>query len=198
MFPIILNLASMNIALVGGGEVALHRLKELDAAGARYVKAFADNFGKDFWDKAGDRLITRMPNEEDLQKFHAVVIVDVPFDVASDIAKKAKNVGVMVNVEGSKDLSDFFYPSVLKRGDLVVTVSTTGQCPVLARRIKTIIAKIFHKGWKDRVEQIALKRAQWKDIGLNRQEITEMSDKYIEEKGWLEYEELVGTKEEVE
>lgn len=187
----------MNVALVGGGEVALQRLNELDAAGARNVKAFADNFGKEFWDKAGDRLTTRMPNEDDLKKFHAVVIVDVPFDIANDIAQRAKNVGVMVNVEGSKYLSDFFYPSVLKRGDLVITVSTTGQCPVLARKIKNIIAKIFHKGWKDRVEEIALKRAQWKDIGLNRQEITEMSDKYVEEKGWLDYEELAGKKEEV-
>ncbi|PIR39202.1 MAG: siroheme synthase [Alphaproteobacteria bacterium CG11_big_fil_rev_8_21_14_0_20_39_49] len=196
MFPIILDLTNMNIALVGGGEVALQRLREMDTAGVRYVRAFADNFGKEFWDTAGDRLTTRMPNEEELKKFQAVVIVDVPMDTATKIAKMAKNAGVMVNAEDNKYISDFFYPSILRRGDLVITVNTTGRCHVLSQRIKNIISKIFHKGWTDKVEEIALKRAQWGDIGLNRKEIDEMSDKYISEKGWLDYEELAGTKEE--
>ena len=197
MFPIILDLSNMNIALVGGGELALQRLKELDAAGVRYVRAYADNFGKEFWDTAGDRLTTRMPNEEELKKFQAIVIVDVPEDVAKDIAKKAKNVGLMVNVEDNKHISDFFYPSILRRGDLVITVNTSGRCHVLSDRIKSIIGKIFHKGWKDKVEEIALKRAQWNDIGLSRKEVDDMSDKYVSEKGWLDYEELAGKKEEV-
>jgi siroheme synthase-like protein len=198
MFPIILDLTNMNVALVGGGELGLQRLKELDESGVRYVRAFADNFGKEFWDTAGDRLTTRMPVEEELKKFQAIVIVDVSEDVANEMAHMAKKVGLMVNVEDNKYISDFFYPSVLKRGDLVITVNTSGRCHVLADRIKSVIGKIFHKGWKDKVEDIALKRAQWGDIGLNRKEVDEMSDKYVSEKGWLDYEELAGKKKEVQ
>jgi precorrin-2 dehydrogenase/sirohydrochlorin ferrochelatase len=112
MFPVILNLSSVKVALVGGGDLALLRLKDLDAAGVKTVKVFADNFGKEFWDKAGDRLTTRIPEEEDLKKFDAVVIVDLTAQLAGDIANKAKSLGLLVNVEDEKDLSDFFFPAV--------------------------------------------------------------------------------------
>lgn len=197
MLPVILDLAKMKVALVGGGELGLQRLKEFDAVGVVCLRAFADNFGKEFWDKAGDRLITRMPSDDELKNFDAVVIVDVPMDLAIAIAGKAKNAGLLVNVEDKKELSDFFYSSVLQRGDLIVTVNTTGKCHVLANRIKNIIGKIFHEGWKERVDALALKAATWEDIGLNKKEVSHMTDKYIDEKGWLNYEELAGKKEEV-
>ena len=198
MFPVILNLASVKVALVGGGDFALQRLKDLDLAGVKNIKVFADNFGREFWDKAGERLTTRMPEEEDLKNFDAIIVADLTAQVADEIATKAKNLGVLVNVEDNKDLSDFFFSNVVQRGDLIVAVNTGGWCPVLAEKIKNIIGKIFHIGWSERVDNLSLKITQWEEIGLNRKEIANMADKYIDEKGWLNYEELAGKKEEAE
>ena len=91
---------------------------------------------------------------------------------------------------------DFYYPSIVKRGDLMVAVSTMGKSPTLARRIKDVIGLIFHKEWANKLEELALKRIKWQEIGLNAKEVTSMSNKYIDEKGWLDYEELA-KKEEV-
>jgi precorrin-2 dehydrogenase/sirohydrochlorin ferrochelatase len=197
MFPVILNLQNVKVALIGGGDLALQRLKDLDLAGVKNIKVFADNFGKEFWDKAGDRLTTRMPEEEDLKKFDAVVIVDLSAQVAGDIANKAKSLGLLINVEDQRDLSDFFFPTVAQRGDLILSVNTSGWCPVLAEKIKNIVGKIFHNVWAERADNVSAKISQWEAIGLNRKEIALMADKYIDEKGWLSYEELAGKKEEV-
>lgn len=197
MFPIILDLTNLKVLLVGGGYSALERLKTLDSVGARDVKVFADNFGKEFWDLAGDRLTTRMPNEEEIKACSAIMIVDTADDKAAAICYLARKHGVMVNVEDKKEYCDFYYPSVVRHGDLVITVSTSGKSPTLARRIREVIGKIFYDVWADRVEEIGSRRQQWRDIGLDMKEVADMSNKYIDEQGWLSYQELVGDKEKV-
>ncbi len=197
MFPIVLDLSQLSIALIGGGDAALRRLKLLDESGARDVKVFADDFGKEFWDIAGKRLLTRMPHDEELKDFSAVMIVDIHEERAARIAKKARELKVLVNVEDRREYCDFFFPSIVRRGDLLITVSTSGKSPTLAKRIKEVIGKIFFAEWKDRLEEIALKRQQWRDIGLSMKEVEAMSNKFIDEKTWLEYEELAGVEEKV-
>jgi precorrin-2 dehydrogenase/sirohydrochlorin ferrochelatase len=197
MFPIVLDLSKLKVILVGGGYSALERLKALDEAGARDVKVFADNFGKEFWSLAGDRLQTRMPGDDEIKNCSAIMIVDIADDKAAKLAERARQFGVLVNVEDKKEHCDFYYPSVLKRGDLLITVSTSGKSPTLARRIREVIGKIFNKSWNDRVEDVAMKREEWRKLGLNMQEVAEMTNKYIDKKGWLAYEELTGVKETV-
>ena len=195
MFPIILDLSRLNVALVGGGYNALSRLKALRAAGATNVTIFADNFGKEFWDLAGQDIITRMPNSEELKRCYAVMIVDIDDDLAEKIAKQARDLGVLVNIEDRKEYCDFYYPSIVRRGDLMIAVSTSGKSPTLAKRVKEVIGKIFHSGWQKRVDELALKRMKWREIGLNMKEVSEISNKYIDEKGWLDYEELANKEE---
>jgi precorrin-2 dehydrogenase/sirohydrochlorin ferrochelatase len=196
MFPIILDLANLKVMLVGGGDSALNRLKALDAAGAKHVSVFADNFGKDFWDVAGKRLTTRMPNDSDITNCYAIMIVDIDEERAAKIATRARELGVLVNIEDRKEYCDFFYPSIIRHGDLIVTVSTSGKSPTLAKRIKDAIGTIFTNKWAARVDDIADKRQQWRDIGLNMKEVADMSNKYIDEKGWLSEDEVVLLREE--
>lgn len=198
MFPIVLDLANLKVALVGGGDGALKRLKALDESGARYVKVYADNFGKEFWNIVGDRLITRMPHEEEMKAYNAIMIVDIPDEKAARLADAARRQGVLVNVEDRKEHCDFFYPSIVRRGDLLITVSTCGKSPTLAKRIRDVIGKIFYDAWAKRVEELAVKRQQWRDIGLNNEEVANMSNKFIDEEGWLDYEELAEVKREEE
>lgn len=195
MFPVILDLSKLNIALVGGGFGAIARLKSLKAAGATNVSIFADNFGKEFWDLAGNNIKTRMPNDEELKNFYAVMIVDVDVKDAISIAKKVRSHGSLVNVEGVAEYCDFYCPSIVRRGDLLIAVSTLGKSPTLAKRVKGTIGKIFHNGWSKKLEDLAFRRVKWQEIGLNGKEINNMSNKYIDEKGWLDYEELASKEE---
>jgi len=45
------------------------------------------------------------------------------------------------------DLCDFFYPAIVRRGDLQIAVSTSGQSPSLAQKIRQQLEKQFGPGY---------------------------------------------------
>jgi precorrin-2 dehydrogenase/sirohydrochlorin ferrochelatase len=63
------------------------------------------------------------------------------------IYHEAQQRGVLCNVVDVSDLCDFFYPSVVRRGDLQIAVSTAGQSPSLAQKIRQQLEKQFGPGY---------------------------------------------------
>lgn len=185
MFPIVLDATCVSIALVGNGKAALRRLQQLDEATATQVTVYAENAPHDLQQRAGKRLKDALPSDEELQKHHVVMVADLDEAVAAGIAIRARKLGKLVNVEDRKLWCDFHFPSLLRRGDLLLTVSTGGKSPALARSIKKILAKIFGQEWKDHVIDIGYQREAWQQQGLSFDDVMQRSDAYIEEKGWL-------------
>jgi precorrin-2 dehydrogenase/sirohydrochlorin ferrochelatase len=52
------------------------------------------------------------------------------------------------------DLCDFFYPAVMRRGDLQIAVSTAGQSPSLAQKIRQQLEKQYGPGYADWVKEL--------------------------------------------
>ena len=52
------------------------------------------------------------------------------------IWKEAKEQGVLANIADSAEACDFLVPSYFRRGDLLVSISTAGKSPALAKRIR--------------------------------------------------------------
>ncbi|MBE0479269.1 bifunctional precorrin-2 dehydrogenase/sirohydrochlorin ferrochelatase [Candidatus Aerophobetes bacterium] len=63
--------------------------------------------------------------------------------VNEKIATEARRLGCLVNIVDSPSLCDFFVPSFLRRGDLIISVSTGGKSPALAKKIKKELEKIY-------------------------------------------------------
>ena len=143
MFPVILDLSHLKLALIGGGNLALTKLKELDNAKAENVKVFADNFGKEFWDTAGERLTTRMPYKNEIDNFDAIIIVDTPASIAGKIADYAHTKNILVNVESQAEKCSFFCPDIIKKDNLLIAVTTQGKSPALSRRIRNFLGNIL-------------------------------------------------------
>jgi precorrin-2 dehydrogenase/sirohydrochlorin ferrochelatase len=53
---------------------------------------------------------------------------------------------------------DFFYPAVVRRGDLQIAISTTGQSPSLAQKIRQQMERQFGPGYAEWVEQLGATR----------------------------------------
>jgi len=186
MFPVTLDLSVVKITLVGGGHASLRRLQQLDDAGVRYISIFSDNFSKTFWQQAGSRLITRLPTDEEIKNSLVVMIADVPDAQMIPLVQVARNNSVLVNVEDRKEYCDFHFPSFVRRGDLLLAVSTSGRSPALAKRIREKLERMFPYEWQSRLDELAEKREAWKREGFSFDEVSKLSNQLIDEKGWLE------------
>jgi len=121
--------------VVGGGKVAARKAASLLECGAR-VKVVAPEVSPEVERLAGAVLERRRYEERDLEgMFLAIAATDDP-EVNRRVSEDARRLGVPVNVVDSLEASDFIVPSVVRRGDLVIAISTSGHSPALARRLR--------------------------------------------------------------
>ncbi len=183
MFPAILDLSRRSVVIAGGGEFALRRLRALDEAGGT-VKVFAPEPEELLVRAAGERLARRWPEAEDMTG--AVVFIAGPERAdAQMLTARAHEAGALVNAEDMTDLCDFHVPGIVRRGDMLLTASTGGRAPALARALTRNLAARYGTEWEERLETLARARAGWRAEGLSLREVSERARNMIGEEGWL-------------
>lgn len=181
MLPIMLDLSQKPVLLYGNGQAALKRLALLRAAGAAEVRVFSADAR--VREAAGADWRAEVPSPADIGPALAVFVADAP-DAAA-VAAAARQAGVLVNVEDVTALCDFYTPAVVRRGDLVIAVSTSGKSPGLARRIRRKLEGLFGPEWADRVARMAAARETWRKSGADMAEVARRSDEMMDQEGWL-------------
>ena len=91
---------------------------------------------------------------DDLDGVFLAVVATASRVLNERIYREAQRRGVLCNVVDVPDLCDFFYPSVVRRGDLQIAVSTAGQSPSLAQKIRQQLEKQFGPGYAAWVEEL--------------------------------------------
>jgi precorrin-2 dehydrogenase/sirohydrochlorin ferrochelatase len=186
MFPIVLDLAQARVALVGNGKAALRRLALLDDDAAQHVAIYADDPLPELAAGAGERLRRHLPSAGDLAGIHIVFAVDLAPLALAAVSATARGVGALVNIEDRPALSSFHSPSTLRRGDLLIAVSTNGQSPGLARRIRRFLERFFGAEWQGRLDELAALRRGWREAGAGGGEIAGWTDAWIDGHHWLD------------
>jgi len=168
MFPIILDISALNIVLIGEGDATERRLKSLEDAGATDLHIFKET-----------------PPLYELEDAHVIFAGDLTERQAEELANKIKGLRVLLNVEDNSKYCDFHVPAMVRSGDLLITTSTGGKSPRLAKRIKEQLEENFGDEWGDRLEEIAEQRVKWKNEGLGIAELSKKTDELLKERGWL-------------
>ncbi len=166
MFPIFLDVKRLNILLVGQGEAARRRVKQLREFGAENLMFY-------------DRLVT----PEKMLEANIVLVVGLDAEQSQRIADMARSMGKLVNVEDDIPNCDFFYASTIKRGDLAIAVGTSGKSPTLARKITAYLAGVFDERWEEYVERLGLARLDWRDEGADMETVARRTEEMIVEEG---------------
>lgn len=185
MFPVALDLTVLKSAVAGGSDVAARRLRLLDEAGAADVRVFAPDPCEAMAARAGGRLERRLPEAGDLAALDVLFIADLGSETETRLAEAARAAKVLVNTEDVRPLCDFHVPAMVRRGDLLLAVSTGGASPGLARRLKKYLEGRFGDEWAGHIDEISAARARWRDEGLPLPELARRTDALIDEKGWL-------------
>jgi precorrin-2 dehydrogenase/sirohydrochlorin ferrochelatase len=166
LFPIFLKIAARPCVVVGAGNLAEAKIDSLLAAHAE-VTVIAPEARPRVADMAAAGEIEWLKREYaagDLTaQFLVVAATDNPV-VNRAIFKEATEKNILCNAVDDPPFCDFYFPSVVRRGDLQVAISTAGASPALAQRLR-----------KEINAQLPLDLGDWlTDLGNLRREVTQI------------------------
>lgn len=162
LFPMFMKLEDRRVLVVGAGKVGESKIAGLLATGA-LIKVVAQKASEVVvqWARAGlIELEERAFTTEDLADvFLAVVATSSPI-LNELIFTDAQSRGVLCNVVDVPEQCDFFYPAVVKRGDLQIAISTSGQSPSLAQRLREQLEEQFGAAYAEWVAELGATRRE--------------------------------------
>lgn len=169
LFPIFLKLEGKHCLVVGAGPIGEGKIRGLLDSGARVrvVASVVTPYVRQ-WAQSGEILWEPRPFEAaDLDHaFLAVAATSSP-GVNDSIYAEAQRRGVLCNVVDVPDRCDFFYPSVLRRGKLQIAISTAGQSPTLAQRLRQDLERHIPDEYTPWLEEIGRMRRAFLAIERN-------------------------------
>lgn len=144
LFPVFLKLENLRLLIVGGGKIGLEKLNTvLCNAPATTITLVASAIAPEVRDLAvlhtGVRLLEKAYELKDLDDIDLVIVaVNDPL-TSSAISQDARSMRLLVNVADQPALCDFYLGSVVHKGNLKIAISTNGQSPTLAKRLKEVL-----------------------------------------------------------
>jgi siroheme synthase-like protein len=145
-FPLFINLQDCFCLVIGGGVVAARKVQTLLQFDA--VITVLDPCPSDAicsLEQEERIRVKRQSYQSPTEMSGALMVVAATNDweLNQRIAEDAKTLKIPVNVSDNPDLCTFFFPALLRRGNLVVGISTSGSCPRLAVRLRQQLEGIW-------------------------------------------------------
>lgn len=162
LFPMFVKLDGRQVLVVGAGKVGEQKIAGLLDTGAhvRVVSLSATDVVRD-WARAQQiEFEERSYSETDLYGVFLVVVATSIRTLNEQVYREAQDRGILCNVVDVPEQCDFYYPSVVKRGDLQIAISTSGQSPSLAQRIRHQLEQQFGPAYSDWVAELGKVRRE--------------------------------------
>jgi precorrin-2 dehydrogenase/sirohydrochlorin ferrochelatase len=130
-------------------------------------------------------LLNALPDAAALSQVEALWIAGLARAEAAAFATLAREQRVLLNVEDVPALCDFHSVAEVRRGDLLIGISTGGKSPGLAARVRRWIEGAFGPEWAERTAEIARQRDEWRARGASIPELACLTDETIATAGWM-------------
>lgn len=154
MLSLVLDPSKTKIGLAGAGEALAKRRAHLAEAGVVPVDIRPDD-------------------RDGLGGLSILYVAGLEREVSAALAGRARALGILVNVEDQPSLCDFHVPATVRRGDLLLTVSSGGRSPGLVRLVREWLSDQFGAEWSGRVAELGSRRDDWRASGLSPARISE-------------------------
>jgi precorrin-2 dehydrogenase/sirohydrochlorin ferrochelatase len=151
-----MKLEGKRCLVVGAGKVGEPKIGGLFDTGARiHVVALQASATVQGWAQAGKiTLELRTFVDEDLDGAFLAVVATASHALNGSIYREAQRRGVLCNVVDVPEYCDFYYPAVVRRGDLQIAISTNGQSPSLSQKLRQQIERQFGPGYAEWVKEL--------------------------------------------
>jgi precorrin-2 dehydrogenase/sirohydrochlorin ferrochelatase len=149
LFPMFMKLEGRRCLVVGAGSVGEPKIRGLIDTGARvHVIALKATEAVRIWARAGKiTLALRAYAAQDLDGTFLTIVATASRTLNESIYREAQQRGVLCNVVDVPEYCDFYYGTVVRRGDLQIAISTNGQSPSLAQKLRQQLERQFGPGY---------------------------------------------------
>jgi precorrin-2 dehydrogenase/sirohydrochlorin ferrochelatase len=171
-YPLFLDLRGRKVLVVGGGTVAQRKVETfLEFGGSVFVAARELTAAlKKHVEEGRIRFAGEEFREDDLRDAWLVVAATDNPDLNRRVSECARHRGILVNAVDQPSDCTFIVPSVLRRGDLVIAVSTSGKSPALAKRVREQLEQIFGVEYESFLTLMGFLREEILSRGLSPEE----------------------------
>jgi precorrin-2 dehydrogenase/sirohydrochlorin ferrochelatase len=164
LFPIFLKLANKPCVVIGAGNIAESKIESLLIAEARVTVIAPEALPRvQEWAASGD--LTWQQREYaagDLSGAFLVVAATATNTVNRAVFTEASAADILCNAVDDPPFCDYYFPSVVRRGELQIAISTAGESPALAQRLR-----------KELNAALPLDTGEWlMELGRLRREVT--------------------------
>lgn len=164
-FPFMIELNNERCLIAGGGTVAYRKVCSMLEFGA-VVTVVSPEFCLELLELAEHparlTLIKRCVQPQDIDGAFVVIMATDDEKVNHEMAELCRQQRILVNVVDVKADCGFYFPAIIKDKEVVISVSTGGQSPVLAGTIKRNIESHLGRSYGDIAERMGELREQIK------------------------------------
>jgi hypothetical protein len=144
LFPVFLKLETLRLLVIGAGKVAAEKLTTvISNAPNTSIKVVAkevkESVSQLIEGRSNITLFKKEFEGSDLNEVHWVISAVADRDTSGIIRKEARKRNILVNVADTPDLCDFYLGSIVQKGNLKIAISTNGQSPTAAKRLKEML-----------------------------------------------------------
>jgi precorrin-2 dehydrogenase/sirohydrochlorin ferrochelatase len=157
-----LKLEGRSTLVVGAGTIATPKIESLLQAGAR-VRVVAPQASEAVsqWAQEGRiELVVKTFDPADLNDVFLVIVATSSRQVNANVFEEARSRKILCNVVDDPEHCDFYYPSVVRRGKLQLAISTEGQSPALAQKLRLELEEQYGPEYEQWVEQLGAERTK--------------------------------------
>lgn len=159
--PVMLNCEGRRCVIVGGGHVAERKAGSLLKSGANVVvisPRLTEGLQADY-EHGLLEWIERDYNNGDLQGAFLVYAATDEQRINAAVLSEAEGLGILVNHTGDGEKGSFISPSVMRRGNLVISVSTSGAGPAVARQLCREIEERYGDDYEEYIDFLTYARS---------------------------------------
>jgi len=188
LFPVFLKLENLHTLVVGGGNVGLEKISALlnNAPKAKVtligltiseeLRAYVQPF-------PNVRLLEKAFTKNDLDGIDLVVVGTNSAKINQAIHAQAKEKGLLVNVADTPHICDFYLGSIVQKGNLKIAISTNGQSPTLAKRMRELLTEVL----PDEIHSVlynlrSIRDSMKGDFAYKVKKLNEITSVFVEDK----------------
>jgi len=178
-YPIFMRLNGLPCLVVGGGPVALRKIRLMKKAGAD-ITVIAPELCKEIVQEFSQSItyLAREFTDSDIQGYRLITAATNDPEVNKRVSDLAQAQNIPVNVVDQPELCSFITPSIIDRSPVLIAISTGGGAPVLARFLRAKVESLipanygvlatamnkYREQLKDKLPSESLRRKFWDKV----------------------------------